>query len=159
MARVHQINVNPDGGVPKHRVAATRLLEGGVEGDRQLDLRYHGGPGRAVCLYSLELLRALAGEGHPLGPGSLGENLTVEGLDWSAVQPGARFEVGEALIEITAEAPPCKTVAGCFTEGAFIRVSAKKHPGWSRWYASVLRAGLVREGDSVEVVGGVEFAP
>ena len=96
-ARVHRINVNPDGGVPKHRVASTRLLHGGVEGDQQRDLRYHGGPKRAVCLYSLERLKALAEEGHPAGPGSLGENLTIEGLEWGAVRRGMRFEIGARL--------------------------------------------------------------
>ncbi|HVE84908.1 MAG TPA: MOSC domain-containing protein [Myxococcales bacterium] len=152
MARIHRINVNPQGGVPKHRVPSTRLLRGGVEGDRQLDLRYHGGPDRAVCLYSLERYRALAEEGHPAAPGTLGENLTVEGLDWGAVKPGARFEIGQALIEITKDAPPCKTVAGSFQEGGFIRVSEKKHPGWSRMYARVLREGVVNEGDPVAAV-------
>ncbi|HEY8206338.1 MAG TPA: MOSC domain-containing protein [Myxococcaceae bacterium] len=154
MARVHQINVNPDGGVPKHRVAATRLLEGGVEGDRQRNLRFHGGPKRAVCLYSLERLRALAEEGHPVGPGSLGENLTVEGLDWSVVRPGMRFAVGETLIEITSETTPCANLVACFVGGDFARVSGKRHPGWSRLYAQVLREGMVREGDSVEAAEG-----
>lgn len=148
-ARVHRINVNPEGGVPKHRVAATRLLQGGVEGDQQRDLRYHGGPRRAVCLFSLEKLRALAQEGHSVGPGALGENLTIEGLDWDVVRPGTRFAVGEAVIEITKDAPPCKTLVECFSGGDFTRVSAKKHPGWSRLYASVLREGMVKEGDSV----------
>ncbi|HYV47079.1 MAG TPA: MOSC domain-containing protein [Myxococcaceae bacterium] len=151
-ARVHQINVNPEGGVPKHRVASTRLLREGVEGDKHRDLRFHGGPARAVCLYSLERLNALAEEGHPARPGSIGENLTIEGLEWGAVRPGMRFEVGEALIEITSETIPCKNIGGSFAGGDFTRVSAKKHPGWSRLYASVLREGLVREGDPVHEV-------
>ena len=148
-ARIHQINVNPEGGVPKHRVASTQLLRGGVEGDHQRDLRFHGGPKRAVCLYSLERLKALAEEGHPARPGSMGENLTIEGLEWGAVRPGMRFAVGEALIEITSETTPCKNIGDSFAGGDFTRVSAKKHPGWSRLYASVLREGLVREGDPV----------
>jgi MOSC domain-containing protein YiiM len=155
-ARVHRINVNPEGGVPKHRIAATRLLRGGVEGDKQRDLRYHGGPERAVCLYSLERLRALAEEGHPVGPGDLGENLTVEGLDWSEVRPGMRYAVGEAVIEIMSETIPCNTLTACFSDGRFTRISAKKHPGWSRWYASVLREGLVREGDPMARVEGAD---
>ena len=154
MARLHQINVNPEGGVPKHRVASTRLLQGGVEGDRQNDLRFHGGPDRAVCLFSLERLRALSEEGHSTVPGSLGENLTVEGLDWSRLQPGARLQVGEALIEITSHTTPCQNLQACFKDGDFSRVSAKRRPGWSRMYARVLQEGVVREGDSVETVNG-----
>ncbi len=79
-AQVAQINVNPQGGVPKHRVAKARLEVGGVEGDKQNHRRFHGGPMRAVCLYSLELIEALQGEGHPISPGSTGENLTIS--DW-----------------------------------------------------------------------------
>ena len=154
MPRVHQISVNPQGGVPKHRVASTRLLTGGVEGDRQNDLRYHGGPERAVCLFSLERLRALAEEGHLAGPGSLGENLTLEGLDWSGVQPGVKLQIGEALIEITKATTPCRNLEASFKDGDFSRVSEKRHPGWSRMYARVLREGVVREGDPVETVGG-----
>lgn len=154
MARIHRINVNPEGGVPKHRVEGTRLLQGGVEGDRQRDLRYHGGPERAVCLFSLERLKALAEEGHPIGPGTLGENLTVEGLDWASLKPGQRFTVGEALIELTYHTPPCQKVAGGFKDRDFTRVSEKRHPGWSRVYAKVLQEGAVREGDPV-----VEAAP
>jgi MOSC domain-containing protein YiiM len=152
VARVHQISVNPEGGVPKRRVPSTRLLQGGVEGDKQRDLRYHGGPERAVCLFSLERLRALADEGHPAGPGSLGENLTLEGLDWSAVKPGVQLEVGEALIQITSHTTPCQNLKASFKDGDFTRVSEKRHPGWSRMYARVLREGAVREGDWVKTV-------
>ena len=52
----------------------------GLEGDRQRDLRFHGGPLRAVSLYSLELIEALQAEGHPIAPGAMGENLTMAGV-------------------------------------------------------------------------------
>ena len=58
-ARVVQINVNPRGGVPKHRVASTDVTANGVVGDKQRDKRYHGGPTRAVSLYSYERIEAL----------------------------------------------------------------------------------------------------
>ena len=68
---VHQINVS-DGGVPKKPIREAKLTERGVEGDRQRNLKVHGGPDRAVCLYSLELLERLQGEGHPIHAGSSG---------------------------------------------------------------------------------------
>ena len=80
---ISSINVNPNGGVPKFPVESTRLLFSGVEGDRQNDLKHHGGPERAVCIYSLELIEALIHEGHPINEGAGGENLTISGLDWS----------------------------------------------------------------------------
>ena len=55
--------------MPRSDVESTKLLFSGVEGDRQNDLKHHGGPERAVCIYSLELIDALIHEGHPIKEG------------------------------------------------------------------------------------------
>jgi MOSC domain-containing protein YiiM len=151
-ARVVQINVNPRGGVPKHRVASAEITAAGVAGDKQRDLRYHGGPNRAVSLYSSEHIAALRDEGHPIVPGSAGENLTIAGLDWPALEAGDRLRIGEQLrVEITGYAAPCNNIAESFADGKSTRISQKLHPGWSRVYASVLEPGVVQEGDVVEL--------
>jgi MOSC domain-containing protein YiiM len=149
---VHSINTS-GGGVPKLPQPEAAVTADGIAGDRQRDRRYHGGPLRAVSLYSLERIRALQQEGHPVDVGTMGENLTVAGLDWSRVRPGVRLSVGEVLLEITKPAAPCKTIAGSFTDGAFTRASEKVHPGWSRYYARVLREGTVHVGDAVAFDG------
>lgn len=150
---VARINVNPAGGVPKHGVGAALITSTGVGGDRQLDLEHHGGPDRAVSLFSLERIEALAAEGHPIAPGTTGENLTLVGLDWATLGPGARLAVGDdVVLEITQAAPPCRTIAASFRDGEFTRISEKVHPGWSRLYARVLREGLVRERATVRLL-------
>jgi MOSC domain-containing protein YiiM len=150
---LHSINVS-NGGVPKTPRTSADVRVGGVEGDRQRDLRYHGGPDRAVSLYSLDLIRALQAEGHPITVGSIGENLTLAGLDWAALAAGARIDVGDVLLEITKPAPPCEKIAGSFRDGDFVRVSQKVHPGWSRFYCRVLREGHIRAGDRVALSSG-----
>ena len=145
---LHSINVS-DGGVPKHQRPWAHVRIDGVEGDRQEDRRYHGGPDRAVCLYSLDLIEALQGEGHSIVPGSIGENLTLHGIEWSELRQDARVEVGEVLLEVTRAASPCSKIAASFQDGVFTRVSQKVHPGWSRFYARVLREGVVSPGDRV----------
>ncbi|MCB9703011.1 MAG: MOSC domain-containing protein [Myxococcales bacterium] len=150
---VVQVNVNPAGGVPKHPVAEARCTVEGVVGDLQRDLEHHGGPRRALCLFAVERIDALAAEGHPLASGTAGENLTLRGLEWDALGAGVRLAIGDALvIEITSPAPPCSTIAGSFEGGAFTRISEKLHPGWSRLYARVLVEGVVRPGDRVRVL-------
>ncbi len=149
--RVESINVS-DGGVPKQSRPAARIRASGVEGDRQRRVSGHGGPDRAVTLYSLERLEALRLEGHPIGPGSTGENLTVSGLRWDQIQAGVRLAIGDVLLELTKPAPPCQTIAGSFLGGEFQRISEKLHPGWSRYCARVLREGDVRVGDPVALV-------
>lgn len=135
--------------MPKHPLTSARVGTEGVEGDRQRERRYHGGPDRAVSLYSVERVQALQAEGHPIAPGTTGENLTIGGLDWGVVGPGSQITVGDVLLEITKPAHPCKTITASFRGGDFSRISEKLHPGWSRFYARVLREGTVRVGDAV----------
>ena len=156
--RIVQINVSP-GGVPKRPVPRARVLRSGVEGDAHRHSELHGGPERALCLYSVEQIEALQGEGHPIEPGALGENLTVAGLDWPAVQPEDFFRLGEdVLVQITRFTSPCLTVRGAFLDGAYSRVSEKQHPGWSRVYARVLVPGEIVTGDPVERLTPAEAA-
>ena len=151
IARLYSINVSP-GGVPKTPVALANIRAGGIETDRQADLRFHGGPDRAVSLYSLERIQALQAEGHPIVPGSIGENLTLSGVDWDVLQPGVKLEVGEALLQLTRPVTPCKKIAGSFRGHDVDRVSAKSYPGWNRWYSRVLREGTVFPDDEVLVL-------
>ena len=141
-----------DGGVPKLPVPECRVGVNGLAGDRQRDRHFHGGPNRAVCLYSLEIIQSLQAEGHPIDIGSAGENLTVSGVDWSAMTPGRRLRVGPVLLELTHYAHPCSNLVAYFRDGAFKRISQKVHPGSGRVYARVLEEGVVRAGDPVEIL-------
>jgi MOSC domain-containing protein YiiM len=150
--RIFQLNVS-NGGVPKLAVREALLTPTGLEGDRQRDLRYHGGPDRALCLFALERLLELQAEGHPIFPGSTGENLTVAGLEWPGLAPGARLALGEeAVVEVTSYTAPCKNIAASFKGGEFKRISQKVHPGHSRLYARVLSPGRLFVGQTVTLI-------
>ena len=151
---LYQINIS-DGGVPKRPVLEAVITKTGVDGDRQQNLKVHGGPDRAVCLYSQELIERLQDEGHSIEAGSSGENLTLAGLEWEKLKPGDRLQVGpEVQIEITSYTSPCDKNAQWFRDRDYKRVSQKMNPGWSRLYAKVLREGVVRPGDEVAVKPG-----
>ncbi len=151
MAHIFQINASR-GGVPKHAVITANVATLGVEGDAQLDLVHHGGPDRALCVYSLERIVALQGEGHPIYPGAAGENLTLAGLDWDLVAPGTRLRLGEtAVIEVTRYTEPCNNIKFAFKDGNSNRIHQNKHAGWSRVYAKVVQPGRIRIGDCVEM--------
>jgi MOSC domain-containing protein YiiM len=148
---VVSINVS-GGGVPKSRVSGAQVSLLGLVGDAQDDTIHHGGPERAVCLYSLERIRSLQAEGHPIDVGTAGENVTVEGVDWDLVAPGVQLRLGDhVLLEIVSFTNPCKTIKGSFIDGKFVRIAQKLHPGWSRVYARVLSEGQIHFGDPVEV--------
>jgi MOSC domain-containing protein YiiM len=148
------INIS-NGGVPKKPVSGALVSRFGVRSDAQNDTKHHGGPERAVCVYSLERIRELQREGHPIDIGTVGENMTVEGLDWNFVTPGVQLHVGnQVILEVVSFTVPCKTIRRSFIDEKFVRISHKVHPGWSRVYTRVLSEGEIRSGDTVALVPG-----
>ena len=61
---ITQINIS-DGGTPKLPIPQVQITLDGLIGDRQRNLKYHGGPDRAVCLWSADIIQTLQNEGHP----------------------------------------------------------------------------------------------
>ncbi len=146
---VHQVSLS-DGGVPKRAVAAAQVTMEGLAGDRQRNRKIHGGPDRAVCLYSLGVIEALRAEGHSIGPGSAGDNVTIAGLDWARLGPGDRLSIGDHVqLEIMSYTTPCRLNGQWFKDGDSTRMAQETHPGWSRLYARVLIEGEIRTGDRV----------
>jgi len=142
------------GGVPKSNVSQAWLGALGFQGDGHHDKKHHGGPERAVSLWSVEIVQALAAEGHPIYPGATGENIAATGLAWAALAPGVTLQLGpEVVVQISTFCTPCRTIAHCFHDGDFKRVSHLLRPELSRLYARVLREGWVTRGDEI-VVGG-----
>jgi MOSC domain-containing protein YiiM len=137
------------GGVPKHAVLEAEVTRLGLAGDVQKHTQLHGGPDRAVCLFSLEVIDRLRAEGHPIAPGSTGENITIRGLDWAQLDIGSRLALGASVVvEITGLTVPCKQIAGSFADRQFRRLLLR---GDARLYARVLAEGTLRPGDRVVV--------
>ncbi|MDH3707465.1 MAG: MOSC domain-containing protein [Acidimicrobiia bacterium] len=148
---VAQINVST-GGVPKFAIAGRVNVDpSGIDGDVQRNRRHHGRPFQALCLWSSDVVAALVAEGHPIGAGSAGENLTLQGLDWATLRPGTVIDIGEVRCEVTSYAVPCGHNNQWFADGNSQRIRHERHPGWSRIYASVLRGGTIEAGDDVAV--------
>ncbi len=107
---------------------------------------------RAVCLLGLDVIERLNGEGHPIAPGTVGENITVAGLDWADVVIGTRFVfAGGVELEVTSWAAPCSIIRDSFAGLQFKRIEAETHPGEARAYARVVTEGIVEAGEGVEI--------
>lgn len=139
------------GGVPKHTIAEAAIDLSGVVGDRQASRVHHGRPWQALCLYSADIVDALAAEGHPIAPGAAGENISVRGFDWSALRAGLVVEIGDVRCRLSAPAVPCSKNSQWFSDGDPQRISHDLHPGWSRWYAGVLSPGIIHQGDGIRI--------
>lgn len=153
-----QIN-RSNGGLPKQAVAAPVMLNSlGIEGDRQLNRKYHGGPDKAVLMISAELIDQLGGMGYPVVYGSLGENLTVSSLDPHLWREGQRYRVGEdAVIELTTLRTPCANLDAfgpAIKKELYDARCRARDVGSSKWahggfYARVVRPGLLAQGAPV----------
>ncbi len=150
--RVLQVNVSP-GGLPKLPVDQAWVSRLGLDGDGHNARTVHGGPHRAVCLFGIEAIERLQAEGHPVGAGGVGENLTTTGIEWSLLPAGTRARIGdEVLLEISDTASPCATQRPNFSDGRFSRISIEIHPSDARMYARVIHEGRVRPNDPIELL-------
>ena len=59
--------------MPKLPIDRAEVTPDGVAGDWQKNRKYHGGPNRAICLYSEELYQSLRDAGVEVGNGDIGE--------------------------------------------------------------------------------------
>jgi MOSC domain-containing protein YiiM len=141
MAIVKSINLNATGGVPKHPVPSATIRMNGLEGDKQKHSN-HGGTDRAVLLYSSERITQLQEHKHPITPGSVGENLTISGLDWASLEENNILQIGDVQLQLTFTAVPCGTIRDSFFDYAWTICR-------DRWCAKVLSEGIVNVGDEV----------
>src|SRR5829696_10111141 len=142
-----QLNISP-GGMPKLPVQSARVTRDGVAGDWQKNRKYHGGPDRAVCLFSEELYAWLREQGvEDLFNGAIGENFTTRGFDLMALAKGDRLRVGpECVIELTDVREPCRQLK------KWDERFPKLIVGRSGWVAKVVVEGEVKNGDAVTVL-------
>ncbi|AFK21585.1 MOSC domain-containing protein (plasmid) [Haloferax mediterranei ATCC 33500] len=127
------------------------LGETNLDGDRQANLRHHGGPEKAVCVYP--------GEHYPyweeklevdLGPAAFGENFTIEGFTEREACIGDIYEVGEATVQITQPRSPCWKLARRWrVKDLAVQV---EQTGYTGWYLRVLETGTVAPGESIRLV-------
>lgn len=125
---------------------AVELVTGhGVAGDLK-----GGGRKRQLNVLFAEAVAELRAEGYKAGPGELGEQVVIAGLDPAAVVPGTRLRLGGALIEVTERRNGCarfERVQGRPKEASAGRIGVM---------AKVVTGGAVRVGDAVEVLPGGE---
>jgi MOSC domain-containing protein YiiM len=120
-----------------------------VDGDRQADLRVHGGRDKAVYAYPSEFYELWSSERPELefGPGTFGENLTTEGLVDHDVHIGDSFRVGAAELVVTQPRLPCFKLGIKMGRDEFVLEFLER--GRLGFYLAVAREGEVQAGDPI----------
>jgi len=111
----------------------------------------HGGPDKAVHLYPASHYQRLAQQfpeaATRLQPGTLGENLCVDGLDESQVHIGDIWQLGGVLLQLCQPRNPCwKIDERLGTEGV-AEFIAKNH--LTGWYWRVVQEGTASSADAL----------
>jgi MOSC domain-containing protein YiiM len=121
----------------------------GLSGDHQYDRRHHGGPERALLMYSADHYPLWRREWcrKDVGPGGFGENLTVSGLSEDTACIGDVFRIGEVRIEVSSPRTPCSNVARRHGIPDLVGTIVQNHR--SGWYLRVLSEGWVEAGMEV----------
>lgn len=143
MAKVIAVCKSKDKGTRKEDVRQALLKEEfGLVGDAHADCCTH----RQVSLLAIESIERMRSAGFDIGPGDFAENLTTEGINLVALPVGTRLSVGQGVVlEVTQIGKQCHT--GC----AIYRLIGKCVMPKEGVFARVVRGGLVKAGDELEI--------
>ena len=120
----------------------------GLIGDAICNRKHHGGPEQAVYgLGSIDLDWWSAELGRTLAPGTLGENIVIEGIDSRRVSVGDRFETESVILEVISTRIPCATLTARMGDPGFAR--RFRDAGRPGFYCRVLREGTLAPHDTV----------
>ena len=146
MGKITGICISEKRGVQKHFIEEANIIaDWGIEGDA------HGGKWhRQISLLSQEKVDAFKAKGADIHPGSFGENLIVEGFDFSAMPVGTRFVIGDVVLEMTQIGKECHH--GC---QIFQKMGECIMPR-EGVFAKVLHGGKIKAGDEMIVLAADE---
>ena len=120
-----------------------------IDGDDQADRAAHGGEHRAVFVYQIESYRYWQQQlqRDDFVYGQFGENFTVEGLADDQVCIGDRYQIGDAVFEVTQPRVTCFRVGIRLDEPRMPSLLVAHHrPGF---YFRVIEEGEVQAGDEI----------
>ncbi|BBH19934.1 hypothetical protein Back11_12790 [Paenibacillus baekrokdamisoli] len=124
------------------------LTKNGIDGDEQADLINHGGPDKAICVYSAdhypywqEVWK------QPVASGAFGENFTVSGMTEELISIGDIIRVGQAFVQVSQPRSPCFKL-GVKHNNPKLQLHVQQ-TGYTGFYFRVLKEGIVQEGDEL----------
>jgi MOSC domain-containing protein YiiM len=145
-------------GIFKEPVAGPVLIRRmGLDGDIQVDRRYHGGTNKAVYSYAFEHVEFWkATWQRAIPPGLFGENLTTTGLLETDVRVGDRYRFGEAILEAVQPRQPCFKLG--LKLGSTKAIADFRSAGRPGIYWKVTDEGIVEAGSPIALVARPEHA-
>lgn len=142
MAKVIAVCISEKKGTQKHYVEEAKLIpDHGIENDAHAG-KWH----RQVSLLNFEKIEDFRAKGVNVDYGAFGENIVIDEIDFRNLPIGTRFQIGDALLELTQIGKECHShcaiyhaVGDCIMprEGVF---------------TEVIKGGDIKVGDTVTVI-------
>jgi MOSC domain-containing protein YiiM len=138
-------------GQHKIPVAGAHLHAETLEGDSVGDLENHGGPDKAVNVYAHDHYAYWEGVfGASLTAGAFSENFTVRGALETDVSIGDRWQIGEAVLEVSQPRMPCYKLA--LKHDKKHLVQWVRESGYTGFYLRVITPGPITSGAAIDVI-------
>ncbi len=126
------------------------LSKTGFVEDEQ-EYKDHGGPNKAVCLYSKKNYSLWEQDVSVLPEYAMfGENITVSDLDEKDVHFGDQFKLGNAVLEVSEIREPCWKIQEKYKIPNLIKRMSTS--GKNGFYFRVLKEGYVQEDSNLELI-------
>ena len=129
------------------------IKKAGIEGDKQADLKSHGGVNKAVYAYSYkhykywgELLKKDFSNDY----GLIGENLTIDDFDEKEFFIGDELQISDVILKITQPRIPCYKLGIKMNEKDFVNFFINY--GHLGMYMKVIKSGFIEKGDSLKLI-------
>ena len=124
----------------------------GIKGDRQADLRVHGGYDKAVYAYSYKHYsywsETLNNDYKDFG--LVGENLTIDDFDEKSIFIGDEYKIGTTVLQVSQPRIPCYKIGIKMNNREFPKLFSQSCLLGS--YLRVIEPGTISKNDSVELV-------
>lgn len=136
----------------KSSVTKLTVHDDHTEEDEQSNKKLHGGPEKVLHQFSPDHYATLQ-KCFPDGqfqPGSMGENISVQGMEDSTVYIGDVWKFGDVVLQVSAPRAPCSKISQRFGIPNLDRFVGER--GITGWYYRVLETGIIQVGDSVELI-------
>ncbi|MDN4493466.1 MOSC domain-containing protein [Ureibacillus aquaedulcis] len=138
-------------GICKESVDEALLTKDGFSGDGVANLKHHGGPDRAVCVYPYEHYALWEKEfGTSLPASAFGENITVTNMLESDICIGDIYQLGDAVVQIAQGRVPCSTINK--RTGLPTLMNCMVDTGLTGYFCRVLKEGKVRSDSKITLI-------
>lgn len=142
MAQVVSVNISEKKGTVKREVPEIQLkLRHGIAGDA-----HAGDWHRQISLLAEESVDKMRSLLPDLPPGAFAENINTRGIELKTLPVGTRLRLGETVVEVT------QIGKECHSDCEIKKVTGKCVMPTEGIFAVVVKEGIVRKGDPIEVL-------